>query len=98
MFGDEIKFLYNNNLKQRVSASETIENVNMRWVNEERRFKYSTLLLMPIEVLKIPRNDTGNELTTGECETRTNSVERFAISLDEGSMTKMKNLWHFTIN
>ena len=94
-FKDKVKIIYNQNRKHIVSSSATLENVNMRWVNDINTIHSSALILrqiiMKIEKKTFGRNVRVSHLINGECEVPDILIEFFGILLTGGNIDKIKN-------
>lgn len=93
--GDQINFIYNYNHKHIVSSSATLQNVNMKWVNEETTIISPALLLrqfiVSIKKMQIPRNVNVAHLIKDEYEVSEILIKFFAILLTGGNVHKIKN-------
>lgn len=94
-FKGTIKFILKNNRKHIVSSAASLENVNMKWVNEENTNKSAALLLrrniLNIEKTKIYRNVKVNQLIERECQVPQILIDFFCMILTGGNTDKVKN-------
>lgn len=94
-FKDAVIFIYNHGCKHVVSASATLENIDMTYVNEENTINSSALFLRKIVlgVEKNPINDnvTAPKLIKGECEIPYALLRFYSLLLTGGDVDKIKN-------